>query len=310
MEVNMRDPKEFCRVLDGINHYIRNGDYEGFMRSYRFGGEPYNPNIIMSYAYEPVVHTVTPNLRITAELLRAGAELEYKLYYGYDVLITHRAISRDNWALICLILYTRGIQPFETIQNFEGKTAFDELRAIQSPRVGEPEIRAFCTIVDAQKQLMIQGDQLMLERKYHDAFERYNDAAHRVLTFTQGDENLIPFYQEEAREPFYRATFALISELSQPITLEPRALLAAGEQQIVKRLRLITYITDTVLRKLDKITGLVRFMGLIAQWQLPPTTAIDWSRPGFAEFAPGRIRSRSHDSALGASSEVLDKVLL
>lgn len=288
-------------VSEKLDTAIHNGCYRAFKTYFFKNGEPYYPRGTPmgtdGSSNLSLIHRSLSNTRITAELLRNDADLliPHQLNTQRDP-IQVRAFQRGNKPLIWLILYFHGFQLYERSFTGDGKPALTEWQRwerlnkgcrIQDAQAWDAEIQAHkqcirngAVAMQQARVLRSQGQRAHAASEFRRAYEFYDRAATTVLAYHHGDENLIPFYQEEAVGHYQLAVEALIADIEQTTD---------SDQRILKRLQLSKYVMQSVLSdKLDnqneKIKGTDWFFKRVEPYQIKATEEINWQNPLFAPF--------------------------
>ncbi len=205
------------QINQWIYSSIRENDYAKFKCLWKQFPQPRGTPVNNGgYA---VIHKIAhENLRIVADLLRHGADIRVvDCNYKYANVITYNAILSGNIPLLWLLLYMCGVQAFCEAGKEIGKTAIAKWREY-SPSFYEYNEHTVTVewprLIQQQKNLIAAGRAYHAHRDYSEAVACFTQAAEQVLTFHYGDEELKPFYQEEAIPIYQLAVESMIADIT------------------------------------------------------------------------------------------------
>lgn len=315
-------PEQLPLVLDRndwLYEDIYKGRYESYRRLYYSSTRALKtPNISDRFNSENAIHRAVKNARICAELLRAGAWLAPILELEKGLFLTGRALDNNNWPLVCVIIYARGMAPFEQLKcgAETGIETWDRLYRWKNFTHSVQDGYAWLRTVQYQHNLVVSGKLSLSQNDYAIAFSCFDQAARMLLTFDQGDANLKLFYQEEAAPLFYQALSSLIFELSSGESLSRRGKIPPSltliDWKILQKLKLFGYFKQLqTMINLD-VVDFAKFDTLYQphRYRDTPHSEISedyWQRPEFlpyinlrhAAYARGRTDSNGSSSSSG-----------
>jgi hypothetical protein len=170
---------------------------------------------------------------------RVATVSQLPLFIIKDATFNHSFPYCNIPALLRLILYYRGIEPFETIKdNHQRNAVWYYTEGCASKRLlsnGE-KIPAFMeqawTEIQAHQQLIKKAKELIQTKNYTEAYQIFDTAASQLKSYSEGDEALRYFYEEEILEIYNTA-----------VSLHPPE----------DRAQMIFYISTMVLNQIKKL---------------------------------------------------------